>query len=386
MKIIDGAYYFNDPAECPYCEQLPPEREDYFYHLEDDLKAFPYCWCYAAVGGRSTGKTYGALDYARVNRIPFAFMKRTKDDVKLLCAGTGRIGGNQAQFGADFSPFVPINRDKGCNVKAFSIQSGIGAFWECDDDNEPLNAPIGQIFSLNSVSKIKGFNMEDRLVIMDEYIADKGDRVNRKEGEQLLKCYDTIARDTEERTGEPVRLVLLANASQANCPINETLEVVDHLAYMDMHGYQYCYLPDRLILLHRLYDERQHEARAQRAIYKGMAGTKWLDESLGNHFANDDFSMVQKINLKGYRPVCSLQYKRKMFYIYQHGRGDYYMTSSKFNDKTAPFYDLDREAPRQAFYFEQQLRLKEAIINDSMLFASYHMYDIIMNFKKIFLV
>lgn len=360
------------------------KHNDIYYHLEDDLEAYPEAWCIVAIGGRSTGKTYSALEHCRINRAKFALMKRTQDDVDLLCSGTGRIGSRMAAYGADFSPFVPINRDKGCNVKAFAIRKGIGAFWECDDENEPLNTPIGLIFSLSGVSKIKGFNLDDiDYQIMDEYIPGIGDRVSRDEGEALLKAYDTISRDREERGKEPLKLILLANATKVNCPINETLDITDTIAEMNVRDIEFRYLEDRGILIHRLKNEEQTDLRKERAIYQAMKGTKWLDESLGNKFANDDFSCIQKVNLKGFQPVCSLKEHNKQWYIYFNSNRDlYYMCNSAFNKKDVPSYDMDREVNQSAFYFDFLLTLKQACIDDRMLFSTYHAYDLITNFKK----
>lgn len=360
--------------------------KDIYYHFEDDVTNYPDAWCIDSIGGRSTGKTYSALKYCYQNNIKFVFMKRTQDDVDLLCAGTGRIGSKMAQYGADFSPFVPLNRDLGCNVKAFSIRKGIGAFWPCDDDNEPIGEPIGYIFSLNGVSKIKGFNLDDvGLLIMDEYIPGITDRPSRKEGEALMQAYDTVSRDREERGEPPLKLVLLANATKVNCPINEELALTDDIADMNLKDVELRYIEERGILIHRLKNNEQAELRKNRAIYKAMAGTKWAEESLGNKFAHDDFSCIGTINLKGFQPICYLRERNKMYYIYYNPDKDmYFMTSTQFNHKNIDFYDMDREIHQQSFYYDYLLDLRQACMSDKMLFKTYHMYDLIMNYKNIF--
>ena len=86
----------------------------HYYNIEDDLKKYPDAWCYIIVGGNSTGKTYGTLWYEYKNNRRFAFVKRTNDDVDILCATNKRV---------DLSPFKAIN-------KAFShfLESVLTAF------------------------------------------------------------------------------------------------------------------------------------------------------------------------------------------------------------------------------------------------------------------
>ena len=62
-----------------------------YYDISEDFKLYPDLWCYVVIGGRTTGKTYSALKYCLKKKIKFVFLKRTIEDVKLLC-NRGKLG------------------------------------------------------------------------------------------------------------------------------------------------------------------------------------------------------------------------------------------------------------------------------------------------------
>ena len=360
----------------------------YYYNVFDDLTKYPDCWAYIIVGGRNTGKTYGALKGCYERKKPFIFIKRTNKDIDLLCAGSGTIGTKKNQYGLDLSPFKSINRDTGSNVKAFKIHEGLGGFWECvagdKGEEKPEGAPIGTLISLNYVSKFKGFDMaENDYLIFDEFIPAPWEKVNRKEGDQLLDLYKTVSRDREHRGRDPLKLICLANAVNISNPVANTLEVTDLIADMQLYNIENTYLEDRGIFIRILRPDKEFEEQEEQSnIYKAMGNTAWGQMALKNTFAYNDFSNVGKAQIKGYAPRCSFIYKHKKYYIYQR-QEKYYVTYSAFNAKK-PEYNLDLENDQKRFYFDFAIDLREECINNNMLFESYTMYEIIINYHKIF--
>lgn len=360
----------------------------YYYNVFDDLNKYPDCWAYIIVGGRNTGKTYGALKGCYERKTPFIFIKRTNKDIDLLCAGSGTIGTKKNQYGLDLSPFKSINRDTGSNVKAFKIHEGLGGFWECTagdkGEEKPEGSPIGTLISLNSVSKFKGFDMaENDYLIFDEFIPAPWEKVNRKEGDQLLDLYKTVSRDREHRGRDPLKLICLANAVNISNPVANTLEITDLIADMQLYNTEYTYLEDRGIFIRILHPDKAFEDQEEKSnIYKAMGGTAWGQMALKNTFAYNDFSNVGKAQIKGYAPRCSFIYKHKKYYVYQR-QEKYYITYSAFNAKK-PEYNLDLENDQKRFYFDFAIDLREECINNNMLFESYTMYELIVNYHKIF--
>ena len=275
-----------------------------YYHFEDDLKNYPEAWCYIVWSKRGPGKTYSSLWWALSNKIPIIYMKRTNDDVDLIC--------QQSNYGFDASPYVPINRDKHTNVKAVKINNGLGGFWiheKGDDEKEhPEGLPVSYCLSCNAIKRFKGFDFSVcQWIVFDEFIPQLGERISRKEGELLLDLYMTVSRDRQKRGLPPLKLILFANAEDISTPITNTLEVVDIMADLNASGKTHYYDQERGILLHHITnDEIPIEDSEKQGIYSAMKNTKWGAKSFDGTFANNDFSNVVKKSIRGMSPFIHL--------------------------------------------------------------------------------
>ena len=346
-----------------------------YYDILDDLTTYPGAWCYLVYSERGAGKTYSTLRRSVENKKPFLFMKRTIEDINMLCA-KGKKG---ASF--DISPFKPLNRDFGWNIKPYKVEKGIAGFYHFNEEGEPFGAPLGYAGALTAAKDIKGFDMSEvDYMIFDEFIPKKYERINRNEGDALLDIYMTLRRDRLERGREDLKLICLANATQINNPTMQTLDVIDDAVGLEITGAEFKYLEERGILIHKI-PARKSENEEKVGIEKAMEGTVWADMSFGGNFAYDDFTSVKHQRLKGYRPIVSYIYKKKQVYIYQK-EGYFYATSAK-SDKV-PVFNLSRENEQKRFFNEYVIDLRNACIEDKMQFTDFTMYDLIVNYKKIF--
>lgn len=355
-------------------------KEDYqdgYYHLSKDLKDYPDAWCYVVYSRRGPGKTYSGLRYAYANKIKFAYIKRTNEDIDFICT-------DSIKSGVDPSPFSPLNRDFNINIKAKKIDKGLGGFYEVDKDTgEIIGEPIGYIISLNSIKRIKGFNLDEvDLIIFDEFIPQAGEIVKVKEGEMLLDLYMTLSRDRQLRGRDPLKLVLFANAEEISTPITNTLEITDIICEMGDNNIYYD--ENRDIFIHHITDKEFPISDLSKVgIYKAMKGTKWFDKSFGGDFSNNDFSNICNISLKNYRCMIRIKYNNHMYYIYyKDDTGSYYMTTSQ--GKYLYDYDLDKENGQKLFWLDFGMLLKIALAEDRFKFKKYSMYDLIINYKKYF--
>ena len=355
------------------------KKEDYkdgYYHLSKDLEDYPHAWCYVVYSKRGPGKTYSSLRYCYANGIKFAYIKRTNEDVDFICT-------DYKKSGIDPSPFSPINRDFKTNIRAKKIDKGLGGFYECNEDGDIIDEPIGYIISLNAIKRIKGFNLDDiDIIIFDEFIPQAGEIVKVKEGDMLLDLYMTISRDRLERGNEPLKLVLFANAEEISTPITNALELTDIIAEMEYDNIYYD--KNREIFIHHI-TEKDFPTKeiAKVGIYKGMLGTKWFDKSFGGDFSYNDFSNVMNMSLKNMRCIIRLKYNNHYWYIYyKDSSGLYYMTLSP--GKYQFDYDLDKENAQKRFWMEFGINLKIALAEDRFKFKKYSMYDLIINYKKYF--
>ena len=352
-----------------------------YYHFEDDLKNYPEAWCYIVWSKRGPGKTYSSLWWALSNKIPIIYMKRTNDDVDLIC--------QQSNYGFDASPYVPINRDKHTNVKAVKINNGLGGFWiheKGDDEKEhPEGLPVSYCLSCNAIKRFKGFDFSVcQWIVFDEFIPQLGERISRKEGELLLDLYMTVSRDRQKRGLPPLKLILFANAEDISTPITNTLEVVDIMADLNASGKTHYYDQERGILLHHITnDEIPIEDSEKQGIYSAMKNTKWGAKSFDGTFANNDFSNVVKKSIRGMSPFIHLYVNTHHYYIYLNkNNGNYYMCRIKGN--CIFDYNLNLENDQKKFYLEHDIDLWNACVEGRMKFEKYSMYDLIMNYKKFY--
>lgn len=356
-----------------------------YYDIADDLKKYPNAWCYAIIGGRNTGKTYSALTEFTINRgEPIVFARRTNKEVDVIC--TGRNARKKAlNAECDLSPYKPINRDFNTNIYAYKLQDGIGGFYETDEEGSAVGMPKAWLTSLHAVDDVKGFDLSEcEALIFDEYIAKKWQRIDRKEGEQVMELYKTVSRDRVIRGRGELKLILLANAVSLYNPVNDTLEIVDDIAEMTARGEEYRYLEERGILIHLIKtSEEMMRTEEQTGIYRAMKDTSWGAMAFDNDFGYDDLSCVRREALKGYRPVCEIINRKSKWYLY-YSDGRAYICRSPA--KCSKVYNLNREVEQIAFYYDKVCELYQMAVSDLVSFETYAMYDCIMNYKQRFKV
>lgn len=356
-------------------------KQTMYYDIREDIEKFPGAWCYIIVGGRNTGKTYGALKFHLDEKLTTCFLKRTNKDVDLLCLGH-RLGEKSGNYEVDLSPYKALNRDLNTNIMAYKIDDGLGAFYR-SVEGEPAGAPVSYLMSLNAIHKYKGFDLSECYSItFDEFIPQNYERVSTKEGEQLMELYKTIARDRVERDRPELKLICLANAVNVFNYTFDVLEVTDLVAEMYIKHQHSIYIEERGIFIRLLEtSEEMMIAESKTGIYRAMAGTAWGRMAFGNEFAYNDFSNIKRISLKNYKPLIQLTYRSKDYYVYV-GPGGYYMTKAK--NKCPYFYDLNKEMDQRRFYLEHGITLISECIDGRMFFDTYSMYDLIVNYKKRF--
>lgn len=363
---------------------MKEDFNDGYYHLRKDIEDFPEAVIYWVWSFRGPGKTYSGLRYCVEDKIKFIYLKRTADDVELICASTSGKG-----IDVDASPFVPLNRDFGWNIKPHATKKGIGAFYHADDNNKCVGAPIGRIFALSKVKSIKGMDISEcDIILIDEAVPQEHEIVRKKEFEALMDLVLTASRDRIARGRPPIKLVCFSNSENIACPITSGLEIIDHMAEMNNNGESIRYLSDRRILLHHILPEeapKVSESQKHDGFYDVMKGTSWAKKSYEGQFTNNDFSNVQKLSLKNMIPYLHLHWKNNDYYIYvRESDGMYYMCNSF---KRCPIsYDLNKENDQKLFWIEECQSLQVDCYEGRFKFLKYSMYDLIRNYKKYFTV
>lgn len=363
----------------PYTDKYE-DGQDGYYHIMKDMYNFPDAWCYVVWSRRGPGKTYSALWSHVINNIPIIYMKRTVEDVNTIANGTNT-------HNVDLSPYVPINRDKLTDIQPISVGKGLGAFYKCVD-GQPQGDAISYIIALNKIKSVKGFEASRcKWVLLDEFIPQIGERINHREGEQLLDLYMSIIRDKVARGEEELKLILFANAENISTPITRELEIIDDMAKLNVSGdNNIMYIEEKGIMLHHIVPEEVPAVKMQDkklGIYKAMAKTSWGRKTFEGEFANNDFSNVTRMSLKGMIGFAHLKYKSHDYYIYmKEVTGVFFMCESRIECEFD--YDLSLENDQKRFYEEIYFTLRDACVNDRFKFKAYSMYDLIINYKKYF--
>lgn len=329
-------------------------NKSYYYDIHDDIKKYPDALFIIVYGGRGTGKTYSGLNAVIEDKTKFTFIKRTLEDIKVLTAGN-RIGTKHEEGDAivDMSPFKPLNRDKGWNIRAYSTFPGMGGFFKCDKANNPVGDPAGYITALSGVNKVRGYDLSDtEVIIFDEFCPPAGTRVSKNEGEEILDMYRTISRDRLHRGLSEPRLWAFANADDIVCPLIEAGNLINVVAEMTMNNQEYCYIPEKRTLLHKLKSSPEFMAVEEKSAIYQFAGldSTWTKKSLGNDFSHNDFSMIGKTQMKNMICEARVFYKNKYHFVYySQETGQRYVTYSNYNKQSFYDYDLNKIIDSRSF-------------------------------------
>lgn len=354
-------------------------KEPIYYNIRDDIQKFPKAWCFMVMSKRGPGKTYSTLRMEIEDNSKFAFIKRTKEDVHLLCAGDGKD--------VDLSPFKPLNRDFGWNIHPDEIEKGIAGFYQYEQfDGEDVPAKlVGYCIAANMALKVKGMDLSDvDDFIFDEFIPRSWERVSRQEGEAVLDLYETINRDRLKRGRRELRMILLANCVEVNNPMARVFDLVDVLANMDITGQEYYYDEYKGIVIHIIDSNFDVDEEAEKpGIQRSTEGTTWHESSYGGHFAFNDFTAIGREKLKGHKCIMKIKHRQKEYYVYRKANSYYFCQIKGQTDK---IYNLNRENQQKLFYEEYGVDLRQAAIEDRVIFSDYTGYDLIVNYKKNFVL
>lgn len=277
------------------------------------------------VGGRGTGKTYTALKVARERRLKFMLMRRTQSQADLISK-------------PEFSVFKPLNHDMLINVEVERISKYNSMFYEMDGE---LKIPIGYTCALSTISNMRGFDASDiQLIIYDEFIPEKHERLLKNEADALWNAYETMNRNREITGLAPIQLLCLANANDITNPVFESLKLI-RIADKMQRGHNDRWTDEKrgiqLIMLHRSPISRK---KSGTALYRLTSGSEFEAMALDNDF-NINTQHVRPRPLNEYIPVCSIG----ELCIYKHKSENRLYSSTHMSgvfNKRYTFSDTDR--------------------------------------------
>lgn len=251
------------------------------------------------VGGRGIGKTYSTLKVAREDDRLFMLMRRTQAQSDLISK-------------PEFSVFKPLNRDLGWNIQVKSVSKYNSMFYESTGEDE--THIIGYTCALSTLSNMRGFDASDiELLIYDEFIPEKHERLLKNEADALFNAYETMNRNRELKGIAPIQMICLANANDITNPVFESLKLI-RIADKMQKGHCDRWTDDKrgiqLIMLHRSPISKK---KAHTVLYNLTDGSDFSNMALENDF-NIDRLHVKPRPLTEYIPVCSIG----ELYLYRH--------------------------------------------------------------------
>ena len=273
---------------------------------------YPFAFC---IGGRATGKTFGALAYAadhfKHTGETFIYMRRTKSQSDLI----------STDF---FNPFKPVNNEYGWNIIPAPVAKGVSGFYQ--DGSGPC---MGVIAAFSTFSNFRGFDASSvDLVVYDEFQRNSGERSIRDEGFALLNVFETVNRNRELTGKPPVKLVCLSNANSISNDTYIDLELVGPSEQMRKLGKNQWYLPERGIALYDLSDSEISKKKKDTALYRMDQGGRFSEMSLENVYEDYDETMIKSEPLREFRPLvrigelCIYQHKSdRRYYVTFHESG-----------------------------------------------------------------
>lgn len=274
------------------------------------------------IGGRGTGKTYGALKNAYETDTRFMLMRRTQAQCDLI---------NKPEF----NPYKAVCDDISADIKVKSISKYNALIYEdLGEDLEPKT--LGYTCALSTIANMRGFDASDvKLLIYDEFIPERHERVLKNEGTAFLNAYETINRNREIKGGEPLQVLCMANAFNIANAIFLELGLVGTAEKMQQKNQELYIDKTRGILIAMLNNSKISKKKSNTVLYRLSSGS-YADMALSNDFAYNDDSGIKSLPLSEHKLLCTVGeisiYKHKskrQFYVSEHRTG------------TAPVYKSD---------------------------------------------
>lgn len=276
----------------------------------------PFVVC---LGGRGTGKTFGALRDMLQRKEPFVLVRRTQTQVDIISK-------------PDFNPFRAINAAEHTNIITSPISKYTSGFYNSNDEGQTTGVALGYIMALSTFSNIRGFSVPLNYIIFDEFIPERSEkRIIRHEGEAFLNMYESLNRNRELNGEPPLKCILLANTNDLNSPILTALGVTMLCDRMNRKQMHYATTSNGLVAIVRLQDSPVSQRKAATVLYQVAAtgdNEDFAAMAISNKFSRANYEHVGTRPLKEYRPLCTIgaitasEHKsRDEYYITRAGGG-----------------------------------------------------------------
>lgn len=309
------------------------------------------------VGGRATGKTYGALKYTLENNIKIMFMRRTQSQHDIIRK-------------PELSPYTPINNDMDRHINFFPLTKYNSAIYESDKNDQgkliPVGEQLGMTCALSTISNMRGFDASwIDLVVFDEFIPERHERPIKNEASALFNALETIGRNRELKRQKPLKLLALANANNISNEIFLSLGLVNQAEKMVNSGQELYFNDDKGIMLIILQDSPISEVKRYTSLYHMTDGTDFSDMALHNNFVGVCRDAVHSEDLRQYNIYLVVG----ELAIYKHKSQVQYYVTTHISGAPKKVYTTSINDLRSFRFNHRDLWMK--YINNRIIFESY---------------
>lgn len=310
-----------------------------------------------ALGGRGTGKTYGALlDVAAGRYGKIVYVRR--NDTQLSAAKLPEL-----------NPFKRVNADTGSDLIFSSLGKNVSGIYHGEVKDgvlSPSGAPVGIGVPLSVFSNIRGVDgMDYQTIIFDEFIKEAHERPIKNEGDAFLNMYETLNRNRElpPLNQSPMKCLLLANSNDLRSPILDALGVVDVIDSMIRRGQEHKTVRDGVLSIYLYQNSPVSAAKAKSALYRVANSKDFSEMALENRFSEANYERVESRPLREYQPLVSIG--DVTVYVSNADSDQYYVVDGIKAPEQYSTYPVSLRAFRADYFY-----LWEALLDKRLYYSS----------------
>lgn len=316
----------------------------------------PYPFIFV-VGGRGTGKTFGALTTCVEDNLIFGYVRRTQTQADVIKSES-------------MSPFKSVNRLNGWDIVPYRTAKYVHGFFDTFVDEEG-NKRIdpeklkGYAFALSTFSNLRSFDASDiNIILYDEFIPQVSERALTNESDSFFNMVETINRNRELNGDDPTKVLCMANASDIANPYFMSLGLVTKLMSVKSAGEFIWTDEKRGICVIFPKSSKISEEKKDTALYKMTEGTQFYANSIENDFVYNHPTAVHSSPLIEYKLMVSVG----ELHVYKHkAKREFYISTHKTG--TAPAYGC---SPKELKIFQHRYPyLRSALFGNILTYENY---------------
>lgn len=263
------------------------------------------------IGGRGIGKTYGTLKYLMEHEnVKMLMLRRTQTQIDLVNTPS-------------LSPLTPTAKDLGFEFEVKKIAKNYCGLYTAEE-----HRLFAFTAAMSTFSNVRGFDAQSfNFIFYDEFIPERGERVNKTEGEKFVNMIETVNRNRELQGGEPVKVICASNSNDIDNLILREMNLVDIAARMQDKKQSVYINNNRGVAVIMPKNSPISEAKAGTALYKAVSNdSDFYNMAIGNKFEHSQ--NIKSEPIKEFKPIVSIgtvtiyvHKSRGYFYVSRHKAG-----------------------------------------------------------------